>query len=227
MQLNNISKTYKTGGTRKRVLDRICIQVRSQEVTTIVGSSGSGKTTMLRVMGGLSQPDAGTVSVPPLTDLYAQSDGRLSHYRNRSVGFIFQDYRLLSNYNAQENVMVPLKVAGFSPRERRTRVAWALDIVGLRSYRNRRVDQLSGGQAQRVSIARAIAMRPRMIIADEPTGNLDSARGAEIMRLFHRLRNQQGISIVMVTHDDDLANQADHLISIADGRVREDSDAAA
>lgn len=215
------------GRRRTTVLHRVTFQVHDSELTTIVGPSGSGKTTLLRVIGGLSAPDSGTVSMGSQRYLYTQTDSALSGYRNRTIGFVFQDFRLLSHYNAMENVMLPLKVGGLSRRHQSALANRALDVVGLRAYKRRRVDQLSGGQSQRVSIARALAMRPKVLIADEPTGNLDSAQSAEIMDLFQRLRTQQGVSIVMVTHDRELAGQADHLITIADGRVRQDTYASA
>ncbi len=209
------------------MLHHVSFRVRQGEITTIVGPSGSGKTTLLRVIGGLSKPDSGTVRMAENKNLYGQSDSRLSRYRNTTIGFIFQDYRLLAQYNAIENVMLPLMIAGLSRHEQRKRATVALQIVGLDAFRKRRVDQLSGGQEQRVGIARALAMRPTVLIADEPTGNLDSARGAEIMGLFLDLKRRQGISIVMVTHDEHLATRADHLIKIVDGRVQEDTYAAA
>lgn len=221
-RLNNITVSYRNGGRRTQVLHNVNFHVRSHELTMIVGPSGSGKTTMLRVLGGLSAPDSGTVGTTEHRDLYAETDSNLSRYRNRTVGFIFQDSRLLSHYNAIENVMLPMKVAGLSAREQEARAARALEVVGLRGYKTRRVEQLSGGQGQRVGIARALAMRPRLLIADEPTGNLDRARSAEIMNLFLQLRTEHKISIVMVTHDRALATQADHLITIVGGRVRED-----
>lgn len=227
IKVDDITKCFVNGGRRTTVLHRVNFQVRDSELTSIVGPSGSGKTTLLRVIGGLSAPDSGTVSMGGHSHLYSQTDTALSHYRNRAIGFVFQDYRLLSHYNAMENVMLPLKVAGLGRRAQIALANRALDVVGLRAYKRRRVDQLSGGQAQRVSIARAVAMRPKVLIADEPTGNLDSARTAEIMELFQRLRTQQGVSIVMVTHDLELASQADHLITLADGRVRQDSYAPA
>lgn len=223
MQLKNVSVTYKNGGLATRGLRDVTLQVYNGELTTITGSSGSGKTTLLRVIGGLRRVDVGRVRMSTRIDLYAQSDRSLSRYRNRTIGFIFQDYRLLSHYNVAENVMLPLKIGGFSNRHQSVLANQALDIVGLRAYKRRRVDRLSGGQSQRVCIARALAMRPRLLLADEPTGNLDSVRSAEIMDLFQRLKTQQGVSIVMVTHDRELASQADHLITIADGRVRQDS----
>ncbi|MET1005315.1 MAG: ABC transporter ATP-binding protein [Propionibacteriaceae bacterium] len=223
MQLDGITKSYINGGKKNRVLHHVGFRVRVNEITTIVGPSGSGKTTLLRVIGGLAKPDSGTVRMTDAKDLYAMSDRKLSRYRNTTIGFIFQDYRLLAQYNAIENVMLPLMIAGLGKREQRRRADKALQLVGLHQYRKRRVDQLSGGQEQRVSIARALAMRPSVLIADEPTGNLDSARGAEIMELFTDLKGQPGISIVMVTHDDQLARQADHLIRIVDGRVQKDT----
>ncbi len=221
IRLDRISKSYSQGGHRARVLHGVSFTASQGEITTITGPSGSGKTTLLRIIGGLSQPDHGVVKVKN-KDIYALSDRKLSAYRNREIGFIFQDYRLLPRYNAIENVMLPLMIAGLSKREQVARATRALRTVGLESVRSRRVDRLSGGQEQRVGIARALARNPTVLIADEPTGNLDTARGSDIMQLFKTLRSQHGTSIVMVTHDDQLAAQADHLIRVVDGRVRED-----
>lgn len=227
VQLRNIHKEITNGRHRRQVLQSVNFQVFSRELTTIVGASGSGKTTLLRVIGCISPPDSGTLGMFSHPDVYAQGDSELSRYRNRTVGFVFQDYRLLNHYNVLQNVMLPMKVAGLNGRQQGLLARRALDVVGLTSFRSRRVDRLSGGQAQRVSIARALAMRPKLLIADEPTGNLDSVRTGEIMELFERLRARQGVSIVMVTHDRDLASQADHLITLVDGRVQRDSYAPA
>jgi putative ABC transport system ATP-binding protein len=226
IRLDRVSKSFSHGGHKVRVLHGVSFTAQRGEITTIIGPSGSGKTTLLRIIGGLSHPDHGVVKVKN-RDIYALSDRKLSAYRNREIGFIFQDYRLLPRYNAIENVMLPLMIAGLSRREQVARATRALRTVGLEAVRTRRVDHLSGGQEQRVGIARALARNPTVLIADEPTGNLDTARGSDIMQLFRTLRSQHGISIVMVTHDDQLAAQADHLIRIVDGRVREDLRAAA
>jgi putative ABC transport system ATP-binding protein len=221
IRLDRVSKSYSQGREKTRVLHHLSLRAQSGQITTIMGPSGSGKTTLLRIMGGLSQPDAGFVTVHG-EDLYASRDRALSEYRNASIGFIFQDYRLLQHYNAIENVMLPLMIAGVRKRERVKRATRALRLVGLESFRHRRVSHLSGGQEQRVSIARALAMKPAILLADEPTGNLDSARGADIMQLFRRLRTSEQLSIIMVTHDEQLAAQSDHLVTIVDGRVRDD-----
>ena len=226
IRLDRITKSYSNGRHKTRVLHGVSLTARRGEITTIMGPSGSGKTTLLRIIGGLSEPDHGVVTVKN-QDLYSLSDRKLSRYRNSEIGFIFQDYRLLPSYNALENVMLPLMIAGLSRRQQKERARRALRTVGLASLAKRRVSHLSGGQEQRVGIARALARNPAVLIADEPTGNLDRARGADIMGLFHSLRSEHGITIVMVTHDEHLGAQADHLIKIVDGQVREDLHATA
>ena len=217
-RVRGITKGYSNGRRSTPVLHGLDLTISRHEITAITGPSGSGKTTLLRVLGGLSKPDRGTVTLHG-EDLYALADRRRSRLRNETVGFVFQDYRLLPTYNAIENVMLPLLIAGIGRREQRRRARHALAQVGLQGLADQRVDRLSGGQEQRVGIARALAMRPRLLIADEPTGNLDRRAGAGIMALFQTLRSRDGISVVLVTHDEQLAGQGDHLIRLVDGRI--------
>ena len=218
--LKNITKTYKLGREKITALSDVSVAIDAGELIAIVGPSGSGKTTFAHVLGGLIKPDSGTIEIDG-QQMSLKNDRKMSAYRNQKIGFVFQNYSLLPHYTALENVSVPLMVAGLKPRERRQKAAQYLKAVGLEDQINQRANQLSGGQRQRVSIARALVTEPGIIIADEPTGNLDSKRGAEIMSMLEFLSKKQGITVVMVTHDDALARRADRRLHIADGRVVE------
>lgn len=222
VRVEAVSKEFTLGRRRVSVLRDISFDATPGQLTIITGPSGSGKTTLLRIVGGLSKPGNGSVAMGT-TSLYRLNDRRLSQFRNHTMGFIFQDYRLILHYNALENVMVPLKIAGLPLAEQKKRALQSLTLVGLAEHQYKRIDQLSGGQQQRVSIARALAMKPDVLIADEPTGNLDSATGSKVMQLLHSLKDQYGLSIVMVTHDEKIAATADHLIQLIDGRIVKDS----
>lgn len=214
----NVSKNFRHGREKTTVLHNVSFKVSEGETAVILGPSGSGKTTLLRILGGLSKPNDGQIIIGE-NNLYKMRDAKLSRYRNSSIGFVFQDYRLLPHYNALENVMMPLKIAGLSHKEQKNKALIALTRVGLADFTKRRVTELSGGQQQRVSIARAIAMQPQILVADEPTGNLDSTTGKEILELFWELQDTTKLTIVMVTHDENIARYADHIIRMSDGKV--------
>lgn len=218
--LKNITKTYKLGREKIIALNDVSVVINAGELIAIVGPSGAGKTTFAHVLGGLIKPDGGDIEIDG-ERMNAKNDRKMSTYRNQKIGFVFQNYSLLPHYTALENVSIPLMVAGIKPRERRKKAMHYLQAVGLEGQVNQRASQLSGGQRQRVSIARALVTDPEIIIADEPTGNLDSKRGAEIMAMLEFLSKKQGITVVMVTHDDKLAKRADRRLHITDGKVRE------
>jgi putative ABC transport system ATP-binding protein len=220
IQLRAVTKTYKTGDEVLTVLNNVTISIDSGDFVAVVGPSGSGKTTLADVIGGLDDIDSGEVIVDGM-DLTRIRDNALAHYRNQYVGFVFQSFNLQSSYTATENVMLPLVLRGVPARQRRERAEECLTQVGLADRMRHKPGQLSGGQLQRVAIARALAPRPSLIIADEPTGNLDSARGAEIMALLRELNRREGITLIVVTHDMDLARQARSVLSIQDGVVRQ------
>ncbi len=219
IELRSVSKTYRGGGGVKALHD-INLIIRPGELLAIVGPSGSGKTTLTHIIGGLIQPSSGEVHFNG-SKLPYRSDKSMSAYRNKTIGFVFQNYSLLPYYTAIENVMMPLIVAGIKPSIRRQVAMQYLQLVGLEKLAKRRSDQLSGGQRQRVGIARALTMKPSLIIADEPTGNLDTAHGNEIMAVLEKLAHSKNIAVIMVTHNDELAKRADRIIHIVDGKVTE------
>jgi putative ABC transport system ATP-binding protein len=224
IQVKNISKKYHRGSETIMALEDVSLDVLKGELLAIVGPSGSGKTTLAHSIGGLCTPNTGTVVVNG-QELKKRSDKALSSYRNSEVGFIFQNFGLVPSYSAIENVMIPLVIANLSPKQRFEKAKASLTLVGLEKRMHQRADELSGGERQRVSIARALVNAPKIIIADEPTGSLDSARGEEIMKILENLTHVQGISVLMVTHDMGLAARANRIIHIRDGRIEKESHA--
>lgn len=220
LKIKNVSKTFKVGGEKLRAVGNASFQVAKGELVAIVGPSGSGKTTLLHMIGGLLRPDEGSIVIND-TEISRLRDRALSRTRNQRIGFIFQNFSLLPGFTALENVCIPLVVAGHPPRVRRQRALEYLRMVGLEQKANQRVEQLSGGQRQRVAIARALVMRPDVIIADEPTGSLDSARGRDIMAMLQNLAHHENVAVVMVTHDANLAAQADRQLRMFDGELKE------
>lgn len=226
IMLRAVSKTYKVGRETLHAVRDASFDVMAGELVAIVGPSGSGKTTLTHMVGGLLKPNNGRITIDG-TEVTRLSDRKLSAFRNKHIGFIFQNFSLLPGYSALENVCVPLIVAGLSPAERKRRAVHYLSLVGLEQHMRHKAEELSGGQRQRVAIARALAMQPSIVIADEPTGSLDSARGHEIMAMLQHLAHKQNMSVIMVTHDLQLASQADRRIHILDGHVTEHSNARA
>jgi len=219
IELRGVSRVYHLGGETLRALDGVSVSINRGEFVAIVGPSGSGKSTLANVIGGLDQPSEGSVTIDDI-DLSHAGDHKLSAYRNKYLGFVFQAFNLQPALTALENVEVPLILAGMKRRERVQRAKECLESVGLQERMNHRPAELSGGQRQRVSIARALANNPSLIIADEPTGNLDSQKGVEIMQLLRGL-HKQGITLVIITHDESIAKQADRILSMHDGRLTE------
>ena len=217
IELKNIVRTYRLGDEVLNALDNVSCTVQAGEFVAITGPSGSGKSTLANIIGGLDKPTSGTVVVDG-QDLSHVRDRALSDYRNRHIGFVFQSFNLQGTQTALENVMLPLVFARMKPGERKTRAKECLEAVGLGDRLKHKPSQLSGGQRQRVAIARALAARPSIILADEPTGNLDSERGAEIMKLLKEL-NKQGITLVVITHDMGIARQSDRIVQIKDGKI--------
>ena len=219
MVFKEVSKVYHIGGEEVRALDRASMHIRKGEFVSIVGPSGSGKSTLMNIVGCLDVADSGEYRLDgqPI-DQYRERE--LTAVRNRKIGFIFQNFNLIPKLTAWENVELPLIYQKVRREERQRRAAQALDRVGLLNRAWHRPAQLSGGQQQRVAIARALVTNPSLFLADEPTGNLDSRTGEEIMRIFHEL-HKQGNTIVLITHDRDVAAQAARQISIHDGQVKE------
>lgn len=217
IDIKNLTKTYRLGDETLHALDDVSCTIAAGEFVAITGPSGSGKSTLANIIGGLDRPTAGTIMVDG-EDLSKERDKQLSDYRNRHIGFVFQSFNLQGTHTALENVMLPLVFARMKPAERKARAKECLEMVGLGDRLRHKPTQLSGGQRQRVAIARALAVRPSIILADEPTGNLDSARGEEIMKLLRDL-NKQGITLIVITHDLSIAKQADRVIQIKDGKI--------
>jgi len=217
IELKNVTKTYHLGDEVLNALDEVNCTINGGEFVAITGPSGSGKSTLANIIGGLDKPTSGSVAIDG-TDLSHVRDRQLSDYRNKHIGFVFQSFNLQGTQTALENVMLPLVFSHMKPKARKVRAQECLEAVGLGDRLKHKPSQLSGGQRQRVAIARALAVQPGIILADEPTGNLDSARGEEIMKLLKDL-NKQGITLIIITHDMSIARQADRVIQIKDGKL--------
>ncbi|NLA71168.1 MAG: ABC transporter ATP-binding protein [Clostridiaceae bacterium] len=221
IQLRDVSKIYYVGGQEVRALDEASLSISEGEFVSIVGPSGSGKSTMMNIIGCLDVADSGEYILDGLSiDEY--SDSELARIRNRKIGFIFQSFNLLSRLTAEANVELPLIYQHLGSIERKKLVADALKRVELYDRRKHKPQELSGGQQQRVAIARALVTKPSLLLADEPTGNLDSKTGAEIIDLFHEL-HRSGNTIVLITHNPDLAKTADRVVHLFDGKIYEEA----
>ena len=220
IRTEDLWKTYVMGGTEVHALHGVTFEIQRNEYVAIMGPSGSGKSTLMNLIGCLDTPTRGQYW---LNDQLVSEldDDRLAHIRNKEIGFVFQTFNLLARATALHNVELPLVYSGVSPRERTERAQKALAMVELTDRMHHRPNELSGGQRQRVAIARALVNTPSIILADEPTGNLDSATGEEILRLFERLHSE-GNTIILVTHDRDVAGYAHRIISIRDGKIASD-----
>ena len=217
VQLENVCKDYYQGKEPVHVLHDISMSVEQGEYIAIMGPSGSGKTTLMNVLGCLDVPTSGTYQLEG-QDIGSMSDDALADVRNQSIGFVFQNFHLLPKMTALDNVALPLLYRGVSLKDRRTRAEAALKLMGLGERMDFYPNQLSGGQQQRVAIARAIVGNPKLLLADEPTGALDTASGVQIMDIFRRL-SQRGITIIMITHELGIAQCADKIYHILDGRL--------
>lgn len=220
IRLENISKTYGSKEAATRVLKGINLEIKDGEFVAIMGPSGSGKSTLLNILGALDIPSEGSYNFFN-TDMRLLSKEQRALFRRNILGFVFQGFNLSKKTSALENVEMPLIYQGVKAKERRERAYKALKSVGLESHLNYEPSQLSGGQQQRVAIARAIVTEPKILIVDEPTGNLDTKRGHEIMELISDF-NKQGITIIMVTHEEDIASYASRTIYIRDGVIEKD-----
>ena len=200
------------------VLRGVSLRVEPAEIVAIVGPSGAGKTTLLQIIGSLERPDSGSVSYDG-TDLFKLPQKQLAAFRNRNIGFVFQFHSLLPEFTMLENVAMPALIGGESRVEAERRAMELIDYMGLRARADHRPSQLSGGERQRAAVARALINNPKVVLADEPSGSLDSANRDELHRLFFDLRRDRGQSFIIVTHDDNLAAMADRTIRMADGRI--------
>ncbi len=218
VKLTNINKIYISGELSFQALKNINLEVKKGEFVAIIGSSGSGKSTLMHLIGLLDHPTSGKYELDG-EDSSHLKENKLAGIRNKKIGFVFQSFNLLSRTSALENVALPLIYAKVASAERKERAKKALEQVGLGDKLNSHPNQLSGGQQQRVAIARALVTNPEIILADEPTGNLDSTSGMEIMKIFHGLNNE-GKTIIMITHEDDIARNAKRIIRIKDGEIK-------
>lgn len=212
-----INKIYQSGEVSFQALKNINLEIKKSEFVAIIGASGSGKSTMMHLIGLLDHPTSGKYELDGL-DTSHLKENSLAQIRNKKIGFVFQSFNLLSRTSALDNVALPLIYGGISSQERKQRASNALAQVGLSEKLNSHPNQLSGGQQQRVAIARALVTNPEIILADEPTGNLDSKSGQEIMHIFHKLNNE-GKTIIMITHEEDIARNAKRIIKIKDGEI--------
>ena len=219
IQLKEVCKFYQVGDDRVKALDHASLHIHPHEFVSIIGPSGSGKSTMMNIIGCLDVADAGSYLLDGLP-IESYSENELAKVRNQKIGFVFQQFNLITKLTAEENVELPLIYQGVPKAERQKRVKAALDRVGLLPRAKHMPTELSGGQQQRVAIARAIVTNPKLILADEPTGALDSKTSKEIIDIFHEL-HRQGNTIVLITHDNDVAKQASRSIHILDGQISE------
>ncbi|HBE9551392.1 ABC transporter ATP-binding protein [Clostridioides difficile] len=218
VEAKNIIKEYKIGNTTTRVLKEVSLQVMKGEFVSIMGQSGSGKSTLLYILGGLDAPTSGKVYMNG-ADISHFNDEKMSIIRRRNIGFVFQFYNLIPNLNVEENIMLPLLLDGKNLKDYKNQLDEILDIVGLTDRRKHTPRELSGGQQQRVAIARALIGKPEILFADEPTGNLDSKTGIEIIDLLNKINRDNGQTIIMVTHSPEAAKSSSRTITVSDGLI--------
>ena len=217
IKTENLQKVFRTDEVETWALNNVSIEVKEGEFVAIMGPSGCGKSTLLNIMGLLDAPTSGTIQIAGVK-VEGMKDKELAAFRNRNLGFVFQSFHLINSLNVLDNVEVPLLYRNVSAKERRQRAEEVLQKVGLSHRMHHMPSQLSGGQCQRVAIARAIVGNPEIVLADEPTGNLDSKMGAEIMELLHKLNQEDGRTVVMVTHNEEQAKQTSRIVRFFDGR---------
>jgi putative ABC transport system ATP-binding protein len=221
IQLENIHKTYTMGDVQVHALRGVSLRIREGEFVAIMGASGSGKSTTMNIIGCLDRPTKGTYILDG-EDVSTLSKDERADIRSRKIGFVFQGFNLLSRTSALENVELPMLYAGVSSSQRHARAMESLTAVGLGGREQNHPNQLSGGQQQRVAVARALVNDPALILADEPTGNLDSRTSIEVMEIFQRLNRERGITLVLVTHESDIAQYAQRVVVFKDGKIRKD-----
>ncbi|HMS31651.1 MAG TPA: ABC transporter ATP-binding protein [Candidatus Saccharibacteria bacterium] len=219
LEVTNLKKIFRSGDTQIAAVDDVSFKINSGEFASIIGQSGSGKTTILGILGALEKPSSGNIKIDK-ADITKLSDHALIKYRAKKIGFVFQGYNLVPNLSALENVMMPMLFAHTSKKESHARAVELLNRVGLTNDKQKRKPgRLSGGEQQRVAIARALANKPKLILADEPTGNLDSKTGRSIFQLLHNLSRDEETTVLVVTHDLEIARQADRVFRLENGKM--------
>ena len=222
IQLKNLSREFQVGNQVVHALDSVDLVISESEYVSIMGVSGCGKTTLLNILGLLDTPSSGDYVLSGI-DTSEMNDDEMAHIRSTKIGFIFQSFHLIPRLTAAENIEIPMILAGISRGERAAKVAKALSRVNLSDRSDHRPEQLSGGQRQRVAIARSIVMEPKVLLADEPTGNLDSTSGSEIIDLIEEL-NQGGLTLIVVTHDKEISRRSDRIVELLDGKIITDKE---
>lgn len=218
IEIKNIEKSFGTGENRFQVLKDISFAAKKGEFISLMGASGSGKSTLLYLLGGLDYPDSGEIILGG-KDIARMNDKELSKFRRSKLGFVFQFFNLVQNLSVEDNIMLPLIMDGKNPKKYADKLSEILEITGLGDKRKSFPNQLSGGQQQRCAVARAVIYQPDILLADEPTGNLDSKSGEDIMKLFRKINKEKEITILMVTHSDKCAAYADRITTLSDGRL--------
>lgn len=218
IEVKNVYKSFGSSDNRTNVLKNISLSVKKGEFIALMGASGSGKSTLLYLLGGLDKPDRGDIYING-ENLLKLNDRRLSAMRRRNIGFVFQFFNLVQNLSVEDNILLPLTMDGKNPKAYKDKLQEILEITGLTDKRKQFPPQLSGGEQQRVAVARAILIEPDIILADEPTGNLDSKAGKDIMKLFAKIKRDKNITILMVTHSQECAGYADRIINLSDGEI--------
>ena len=221
LEVRNLIKTYKTGDFEFRALNNISLKIEKGEFTAIMGASGSGKSTLMNILGCLDKMNSGEYTLNG-QNISILNDNELAYIRNKEIGFVFQSFNLIPRINLLENVQLPMMYAGMPAKERKEKALYALEKVGLSDRVKHLPNEISGGQKQRAAIARAIVNSPAVIMADEPTGNLDSKSSEDIMRIFQDL-NKEGATILMVTHENDIADHTNRIVRFRDGEILSDS----
>ncbi|MGH8562358.1 MAG: ABC transporter ATP-binding protein, partial [Nevskiales bacterium] len=221
IRLEQVHKTYDLGEVKVHALRGVSLEIQEGEMVAVMGASGSGKSTLMNIVGCLDRPSRGAYLLDGV-DVTHMTKAELAKIRNTKIGFVFQQFNLLSRTSALENVELPTVYAGLPPEKRRERAQQALEQVGLADRAHHHPSQLSGGQQQRVAIARALVNRPSILLADEPTGNLDSRTSVEVMDIFQRLNGEYGMTVILVTHEHDIASYAKRSLEFRDGKLRRD-----
>ena len=218
IKVNEVSKSFGEKDNVNLVLDKVSLDIKKGEFVSLMGESGSGKSTLLYIIGGLDKPTEGNVVIND-KDINELKEKEIAKFRRQDIGFVFQFYNLVQNLTVEENIMLPVVMDGKKEKDYKDRLDKILKIVGLEDKRKSLPNQLSGGQQQRVSIARAVILNPKVILADEPIGNLDSKSGEEVMKLFKKLNEEENVTILQVTHSEESAKYGDRIIRLKDGRI--------